>query len=325
MSVSLITPDDFQTLFSVLRARGMKFLLGKLKLSGPERIKKQWDTYQSSGSNWWEIPAVRERWNLKITGSTKEAWEEYVSRKYIRNQSDFRVLSVGCGSGYKERLFARYASFIHIEGIDISENSVGIARDETRKANIENVVYHLGDFSKFTFEKERFDLVLFNSSLHHFTKIEKLIVAKVLSILKTGGLVIMFEYAGPNRFQYTNSQIDAANSSLNLLPLELKKKRDNTLKIRVYRPGWLRMWLNDPSEAPCAEDILPVLRKHLIVVEEKTVGGSLLHPLMKGIAHNFVDGKSETNQLLDILFCEEDKFYEQTGQSDFWFGVYRKK
>jgi ubiquinone/menaquinone biosynthesis C-methylase UbiE len=324
MSVSLVTPDDFQTLLSVFRRRGLKFLLQKLKLSGSERVKKQWDTYQTSGSNWWEVPAIRQRWNFKITGNEEETWEEYVSRKYILNQADFRVLSVGCGSGEKERLFASYVPLMSIEGIDISENSVRIAREKARNANNKNLVYHVGDFTKFSFEKEKFDVVLFNSSLHHFRKIEELIANKVLPVLKPGGKVIIFEYTGPNRFQYTGSQLAAANGCLTLLTSEFKKRSDNSIKQKVYRPGWLRMWLNDPSEAPCSEEILPMLRQHLTVVEEKALGGSLLHPLMKGIAHNFLGGKSESSQLLDMLFHEEDKFYDKTGQSDFWFGVYRK-
>ncbi len=325
MSVSLVTPDDFQALLSVFRSRGWKFLFNKVKLSGSDRVKKQWDTYQTSGSNWWEVPAIRLRWNMKITGNKQETWEEYVSRKYFRNQSDFRVLSVGCGSGEKERLFARYAPFIKIEGIDVSRTMVMRATEEASKAGLKNLTYHVGDFSKFSFEKENFDMVLFNSSLHHFNRIEELILGNVLPVLKPGGIVLMFEYVGPNRFQYTNNQLEVVNNCLAALPRNFKVRKDNSVKTRTYRPGWLRMWLNDPSEAPCAEDILPVLHKHLIVIEEKAVGGSLLHPLLKGIAHNFIDVKNETNQLLDILFCDEDKFYEQTGQSDFWFGVYRKK
>ncbi len=324
MSFSLVTCDDLQTLYSVLRARGLSFLLTKLKLSGKKRIINQWDTYQTSGSNWWEVPTIRQRWNFKITGNKEEPWEEYVSRKYILNQDGFRILSVGCGFGEKERLFASYVPLVSIEGIDISEKSVMSARKNAGESNIKNLSYHLGDFATFSFEEKKFDMVLFNSSLHHFREIEKLITNKVLPVLKSGGKLIMFEYTGPNRFQYKETQLLGANRCLTLLTPEFKKRIDNSIKKKVYRPGWLRMWLNDPSEAPCSEDILPMLRKYFTVEEEKPVGGSILHPLLKGIAHNFLDEKSETKHFLDILFQQEDKFLEETGLSDFWFGVYRK-
>jgi hypothetical protein len=61
-------------------------------------------------------------------------------------------------------------------------------------------------------------------------------------------------------------------------------------------------------------------------VEEKPVGGVILHMLLKDIAHHFTNTtNSEAMKNLSTLFEKEDAYYEKTGQSDFWFGVYGRR
>lgn len=155
---------------------------------------------------------------------------------------------------------------------------------------------------------------------------EALLQNSVIPVLKQGGLVIVFEYTGPNRFQYLSNQLEEANRCLSLLPASMKVRTNNTVKRKIYWPGLLRMVLNDPSEAPCSESILSSLRKRLLPLEEKPVGGAILHMLLKDIAHHFADtSNSEAMKILHTLFQKEDAFYEKTGQSNFWFGVYGQK
>lgn len=325
MAFSLISRDDFETLFTQLKRRGWKLLMNAVKANSLNRATVYWDSYESSGSNWWEIPAVRNRWNLKISGNSEVAWEDYVAEKYFHNKNNLKLLSVGCGTGTKERVFARYPQFSCITGIDISPQSIRKAIENADQDNLVHLQYRCGDFAKIDFPPEHFDVVLFYSSLHHFSNIESLIQRKVLSVLKPGGKVIIFEYTGPNRFQYTKEQLKAGNKALSMVPEYLRTRKNGPVKEKIYRPGWLRMWLNDPSEAPHSEEILPVLRKFMHVLEEKPVGGAILHSLLKGIAHNFNNKTPEATRQLEILSGLEDEFYEKSGQSDFWFGVYGRK
>lgn len=84
------------------------------------------------------------------------------------------------------------------------------------------------------------------------------------------------------------------------------------------------MKLSDPSEAAEAERIYPLLRKHYQTLEESTVGGNILMPLFKDIAHNFLEEDEETRQWLTWLFRAEDEFLARTSErSLLFFGVYQ--
>ena len=82
------------------------------------------------------------------------------------------------------------------------------------------------------------------------------------------------------------------------------------------------MIISDPSEAVESSAILPTIHKYFKVEEEKFLGGNLLMPLFKDIAHNFVDGSDQTKEILQMVFDREETFIK-THQSDFVFGIYR--
>jgi SAM-dependent methyltransferase len=235
------------------------------------------------------------------------------------------MLSVGSGSGTKERLFAQFPQFATIEGIDLSPKQVAMAQEEAMKENLNQIQYHCGSFHDFPFEKGAYDVILFNSSLHHLENVNALLKNKVKPLLKDDGYLIVFEYTGPNRLQWTDLQLKAANYQLKKLPKEFTMRTDGkSHKTAIYRPGLLRMLLVDPSEAVDSEAIIPSLHEQFKVVEEKEVGWNLLMILLKDISHNFLKKDQQTLALLHHLFEEEDKFMEETGMSDATFGVYQK-
>ena len=52
------------------------------------------------------------------------------------------------------------------------------------------------------------------------------------------------------------------------------------------------MYMADPSEAVDAAAIMPIIRKHFSVIEEKNYGGNLLMSVFKDIAYNFIEETS---------------------------------
>ena len=71
------------------------------------------------------------------------------------------------------------------------------------------------------------------------------------------------------------------------------------------------MILADPSEAINSESIIPSLNKMFDLVEEKPYGGNLLHLILNDISHHFINNNSETTELLNYLFKQEDKFIKK--------------
>jgi len=236
------------------------------------------------------------------------------------------MMSVGCGTGGRERKFASHPEFSLIRGIDIAGKLVEEAKYLAKEAGHKKIQYRKTDFRHYYPDNESYDLILFNSSLHHFKDINSLTEQKIIPLLKEDGLLVIFEYTGPDRLQWTRTQLDFANKMLRRLPPRYRLRNiGKSLKKQVYRPGLLRMILSDPSEAVDSTSIIPALHKHFKMIEEKKVGGNILHLLFKGIAHNFLDNSIETEALLKYLFRKEDEFLNVDNTSDLTFGIYQKK
>lgn len=320
---SWVTFGDFLDVYHKLRQKGVKSITSKLKLSGNSRVASKWDFYTSS-SDFWVIPEIVKDWNKSISGDENIGYEDYVAQKYLSGKKDIKILSVGCGEGNNDRKFAKYPSVKAITGIDISEGAVAKARKIAQEQNLP-IEYIAGDFFKLDFEKETFDVILFSSSLHHFQDISSFLKNHIKPLLKYKGLLVVFEYCGPNRLQWRKSQLDAANSLLKEMPKDYKTLYDGkSIKRKVYRPGLIRMFMVDPSEAPDSENLVKGIHDNFTVLEEAKLGWNLLHILLKGIAHNFVNDKPDTKKLLVDLIAEEKEFMRKTGENDAVFGVYQK-
>lgn len=324
MERSWLTAGDFIDLLYKIKQKRLRGITSRMSFSPAKRALGKWDTV-IAGSDFWIIPEVRLRWNEKCTGDPALGYEDYVVQKYLRDASGLRMLSAGCGTGARERAFAKHHQFSLIEGIDQAPAKIAEARQKAAEEGFDNIIYHAADLRSFDLEKKAYDLILFNSSLHHLDRLRTLIPMTILPALKDDGLLVIFEYVGPRRLQWAKEQLEYANNVLRGLPEEYRLKSDGkSVKRRIYRPGWIRMYLNDPSEACESDLILPVIHRYMTVIEEKTAGWDILHCLLKDISHNFLGKDEKTQSLLDRLFVMEDRYLEQTGRSDAVFGVYRK-
>lgn len=126
-------------------------------------------------------------------------------------------------------------------------------------------------------------------------------------VLKPDGYLIVNEFIGPTRFQWTDRQIECINNLLAILPTKYRVlENGKSLKSKIFRPSRLRMKLGDPSEAIESSNICPCLSEHFNIVERKNYGGTILHMLLNGIAHHFIENNFEAQQWLQICFEIED-------------------
>ncbi len=325
--MSLLTFGDFVDLSQKVRVRGWGYLASKLRLSSSDRVRATYNAAHSYASYWWNVKSVHRRWNRAITGNSEKTFEEYVCENFLSQRESRRILSLGCGNGNEELLFASMPSVQSVTGIDLCEGPIEQAKANARERGIENVEFRVGDVCAADFDlDESYDIILFQMSLHHFHQLERLLLEQVPRWLKPDGYVVMNEFVGPTRWQWSDAQLQRINSLLTTLPRRLRMRFGrSTPKQRVYRPGTLRMILNDPSESIRSGEILQVMRNGFNIVEEKPYGGNLLALLLQDIAHNFQDDDAESMQHLERLFEEEDRFVEQQQHSDYLFGVYRPK
>ncbi len=323
---TIISIGDFIDIYFKLRSsEANKFLARLIPSSNKKRTTKAWDSSRGdSQTNWWAVPQVQKRWNNFITGDANTDYTAYVVKKYFKDKNNLKLLSPGCGTGNKELKFARFENFSLIEAFDISSKRIRVAQENVESLGLKNIQYKIADEQSFKFKKDYYDVIVFDSFLHHIKNIDKELI-KIYDSLRQSGILVINEYVGPNRFQWTKEQLNLSNEALNKLPrLYRKRWNSNKIKTKSYRPGLLRMILSDPSEAVNAENILQKIRMKFKVLEEKPYGGNILHLTLKDISHNFIVENEENNKLLDSLFKIEDDFLQRINESDFIFGIYSK-
>lgn len=321
-----ITWGDVVDVSHKVRSRGLGYLAAKMRISSADRVQATWNASSKAIANWWHIPAVKARWNEKMTGDPAVPYEEYLALTYLAIRPQTRLLSIGCGNGSHEIKLAQQPGVTHVTGIDLADKKIAYANRAAQAAGLTNTTFLTGDLTSLAIGKHAFDVVLFNSSLHHFEALEEILKEKVPTWLAPDGLLVLFEFVGATRFQWPPSQLTAANKVLQAIPPKYRTKvGSGALKRRIYRPGTWRMRINDPSESIRSADIMPLVHQWYTVMEEKQVAGSLLQLVFQDIAHHFIDPDDEAEQWLQYAFTQEDKYTATTGQSDFIFGIYSWK
>ena len=320
---TLLSIGDFIDLTYKIRQKGLGAIRGLFNISGQDRTAYKWNEHIVS-ADFWIIPEVRQRWNEDCTGNKDLGYEAYVMARYLSDRKGMRMLSVGCGTGARERIWGQYSQFDHIDGIDVAAEQIARAREDANELGMKHLHYIAADFTKHQFDHAPYDVILFNSSLHHFANIDALLTQHVIPKLAPGGLLIVFEYAGPNRLQWTDMQLAFANAVLLSIPRKYRVRfQSHNVKSKIYRPGVWRVKLIDPSEAVDSADLVPALHRHFEVVEERRVRFNIAHLVLKDIAHHFLEKDDETKKWLQYVLDKEDKFCNQTGSQDMVFGVYR--
>jgi ubiquinone/menaquinone biosynthesis C-methylase UbiE len=326
MLKNAINSRDFYDLFhaapTMLSRLGLRIRYGEQQL-----IKSAWQHVEAPPTNWWDIPAVKMRWNTLISGSSLVDYHQYISEKWLKNRSDLLALSLGCGTGHNELIWAKLNRFERIDAYDLSAQRIQTATEAAAGFGYERLIrYAVGDVFGIEVKDSLYDVIVVEQSLHHFSPLDK-ILQRISTFLKKNGYFFLNEFVGPARFQWTDRQIEAVNGLLAVLPIKYKTLwKTSDIKKKMVKPSHLRMYLGDPSEAVESDRIVPLLHTLFEVVEFKGYGGSILHLLFNGIAHNFLNDDSETSHYLKMIFDVEDLLLQsQDIQHDFVVAVCRKR
>jgi hypothetical protein len=81
----------------------------------------------------------------------------------------------------------------------------------------------------------------------------------------------------------------------------------------------------DPSEAICSELVAVKLEEHLDTVLAVETGGTILQPLLNGIAFNFEWDKKAKEKLKEIIEIEKELIASGELSSDYVFYIAKKK
>lgn len=323
--MALITKGDFIDIYIKFKQRNFSFLLSKINSNPSKRTKSAFNETSLKVSNWWIIPQIRHRWNLKITGNKNREYEEYFCSKFFPENKKLKFISIGSGVCSHEIKIAKLKPEWEIHCVDFSEKLLNEAKNEAKKNGVKNMFFYAENIleSKF-YKRQKFDIVFFHASLHHFDKINEFFLHHIKPLLNNQGYLIINEFVGNNRLQFKQFQISKINHAIDLIPKCYRKIfKTNFYKNKFYGSGLVRMYIADPSECADSENILPTIHENFKIIEEKPYGGNLLMSALKDISHHFIESDNHKTKILEELFNLEDKFLEKN-KSDFIFGVYQK-
>lgn len=260
------------------------------------------------GRNWFEVPAVQRRINQLVSGDPAIGMYEWFAKRILATGQSLpleRSLTLGCGSGELERGLHRIGFARQFEGVDIASQAVNMAIAALEGLDSADIRYTVSDINRICLPEHAYDVIFCPMSAHHFSELER-IFKQVHQALKPGGLFVLNEYIGPNRFQWPPHQTAIIHALLSSLPERWIKTSDGGLR-RSYRPPTAEEVVAvDPSEAVRSADILHLLSAEFAITTIKGYGGNLLDGFFDHIGMNFVEECEETESMLATLFAIED-------------------
>ena len=323
---NLVNWHDFTAFSRLAFRRGTRGLFARGLLSGARKTESRWAPESQLNLNVFGIPGIRKRWNKLVTGDEKTEPIAGLLQRHFAGRNDLLAISLGSGTGRNEISWAKSVGcFKSLVGWELSRGQVERANQNAIAEGLGDIVrFEAGDVFAIPDQLEAYDVVLIEGALHHFSPLDEL-VPRMRSWLKPGGMLLIDEFVGPRRFQWTSRQMEMTNALLQLLPESYRRTPDGGVRTRVHRPSKLKMYWIDPSEAIESHRIPEVLNTHFEEVASHPYGGTLLHLLFNKIAHNFTDGSAITEDLLEMCFQTEQAAL-RSGQipSDYLAAAYRR-
>ncbi len=302
---NLVNADDFRWLARAATSSATRRKLARKLQPKAGRVTSAW-TADQAGMVWPnELERVRAQRAAAITGDPNGGLEQWFLDRWFPDTNALRMVSIGCGNGWKELRWAQTGRFAKIETCDVAATLVESANALAAEHGVADILHAV------VAKGERFkpsspaDIVFAASALHHISGLDRVIPA-MGRWLSPHGRALLLEFVGPRRFQWTDEQLAPAQKALDAIPARLRVQRDGRLKTRVIRPSMLRMRVVDPSEAVESDAIVPLMERTFVIEHRVPLGGTLIDLVIGDLGHNFTDpGDREADEVLCALLERE--------------------
>ncbi|SDT93735.1 Glycosyltransferase, GT2 family [Pseudomonas pohangensis] len=264
---------------------------------------------ETQGLNWLEHPQVISRLNRKVSGNPDLRCYQQLRQFLEQRGWHFpvkRAASLGCGFGGLERALANEHMAERIDGYDIASGAIAEARRLGVQMHLPSLHYHVTDLERLQLPEAEFDLIFAYSCIHHIDDLDRMF-KQIRQALRPGGIFHLHEYVGPDRFQWTDMQLEKINAFLESLPGHYNHTPAGVFRGPRERPSVDEVIAADPSEAIRSSEIADTLARHFRILQKQELGGALLHIGLSGIAQNFDPQSATDAALLESFFMQEDQ------------------
>jgi SAM-dependent methyltransferase len=223
-------------------------------------------------------------------------------------------LTLGCGTGRRERELISRGVCRSFHGIDISEKAIAAAR-EIAKEQALPLTYEVADLNFLELPEKTFDLVVAQTALHHVLFLER-VAEQVWRSLKSDGYLWIHDFVGETQGQYDPKRLSIVNRILAILPEKFRQNKINgRLITEIKRPEPGR--LGSPFESIRSGEIVPVFQRWF-TIEWKVEFDAFLRLVMPpGTRAAYLENE-DTRALFEILMlldrlCIEEKIVQPAG------------
>lgn len=273
----------------------------------------KWDkAHAVKKRKWLQFRQCRAYFNQKIAAGSNfnRVTEAYAWRlqQEIQQKSQFhRGISIGCGMGKPEMELVKNGIVEQLDLFEISPVAIEKGQAIAAKLGVQQQVhfYHGDVFSMDL--KNQYDLVYWKSSLHHMLNVGDA-VKFCKDIMVEGGVFSAFDYVGPNRFQYSETNLEMINHVLAVLPERCFrgfKNPEELLPRVITRPSAENLKAHDPTEAADSENILPAIQRYFPDAIITVLGGGIARLALDYIAHNLTEEKEEDEAIIQFILAAD--------------------
>jgi len=257
--------------------------------------------YYNKNTFWNDHYLIREYLNELSTGNKDQDWMNYLYNNYFYDRKNINMLSLVCGNGWQDRALDKIFNFSNIIGYDISEKLLLQAKVT---ANNLKYKYYRSSLNTDLIRVRNIDLAINLAGLHHIENMDFL-VRQVYQAFKPGGIFAHFDYIGPKRNQYSDTDLKYMNFMQRKFPSSL------TGRTKIVRPDLNLMLAEDPSEAVGSENIIPTLKKYFSIDYLRYLNGGMLYQVLYNHIQNFKQHYSK-HDVSSALFSDTDSMNEVT-------------
>lgn len=273
------------------------------KISSTPQIRKRW----------WQSKSIIRHINKVVCGEPINGFGaglKKLAKTKISNRKLKRGISIGCGNGAKEMVLIEQGIVEFFDLFEISEVRVAQGKDLAYKKGLDNKIkFHTHDPFKLDL-KNSYDLVYWDNSLHHMLNVDDA-VKWTYEVLRSQGMLLMDDFVGPSRFQWTDRSMEFASKIREILPEKYLKNPDNPSKLlsrKILRPNIKTLIQHDPTEAADSDRIIPSILKYFPNADLKFTGGCIYHLALNDVLAN-IDEEEDSILLELILLTDEALSY----------------